>query len=52
MAPHHVIQAITSEGFAQVPYVVASGFVPVTFHTKGTEHHQSATTPRGGASVV
>src|SRR6218665_1358893 len=37
-APHHVIQATTSEGLAQGPYVVARvGFEPATFHTQGTE---------------
>jgi len=41
-APHHVIQATTSEGLAQSPYVAASGIEPATFRTK---HHQSATTP-------
>ena len=39
-APHHVIQATTSEGLAHGPYVVARvGFEPATFRTKGTEHH-------------
>jgi len=38
--PHHVIQATTSEGLAQGPYVVARvGFKPVTFRTEGNEHH-------------
>ena len=42
---HVPIQATTSEGLVQGPYVAASEFEPVTFSTKGTEHHQSATTP-------
>jgi len=47
-APHHVIQAITSEGLARGPYVEARGGVgPATFRTKGTKHHHSANhTPR------
>jgi len=44
MVPHHVIQAITSEGIAQGPYVAAKGGVePAIFHTKGTDHHNSTT---------
>jgi len=40
--PHHVIQAITSEGLAQGPYVAARGvFEPATFLTEGTHHHHS-----------
>ena len=43
-APHHVIEAITSEGFAQGPYVAArAGFEPAIFRTEGTEHHHWAT---------
>ena len=34
-APHQVIQAITGEGLAQGPYIVASGFEPPTFLTGG-----------------
>ena len=42
-APHHVIQAITSEGLAQGPYVAARGGIePATFRTEGTEHYHSA----------
>ena len=42
----HVIQALTSEVFAQGPYVAARvGFEPATFRTEGTEHHHLATTP-------
>ena len=38
--PYHGIQATTSEGLAQGPYVAARvGFEPATFHTEGTEHH-------------
>jgi len=33
LVPHHVIQATTSEGLAQGPYVVARvRFEPATFH--------------------
>ena len=39
MAPHHAIQAITSEGLAQGPYVAASGSEPAILRT---EDHQSA----------
>ena len=43
-APHHVIQAITSEELVQGPYVAARvEFEPATFRTEGTEHHHSAT---------
>ena len=46
---HHVlrvIQAITSEGLAQGPYVAATvGFEPATFRTEGTEHHHRANKP-------
>ena len=45
MAPHHVIQATSSEGLAQGPYVSAIWIEPATFCTEGTENHQSATTP-------
>ena len=42
-APHHVIQAIASEGLAQGPYVEARGGVkPATFCIEGTDHHHSA----------
>ena len=42
-APHLVIQAITSEGLAQGPYVATRGGVePATFRTEGTEHNNSA----------
>ena len=35
-----VIQAITSEGLAQGPYVAARGRVePATFRTEGTDNH-------------
>ena len=44
-APHHVIQATTSERLAHGSYVVASGTEPATFRTEGTEHHHWATTP-------
>jgi len=45
-APHHVIQAPTSEGFAQGPCLAAGmEFEQATFHTEGTEHHQSTITP-------
>jgi len=45
-APHHVIQATTSEGLAQGPYVAARvGFKPATFSIEFTKHHHSATTP-------
>ena len=37
--PHHVIQATTSEGLAQGPYVVASGFRTSDLRT---EHHHVA----------
>ena len=43
-APHNVIQATTSEGLAQGPYVAASGMKSAIFRTEGTDHHQSATT--------
>ena len=44
--PHHVIQATTSEGLAQGPYVAARvGFKPATFSIEFTKHHHSATTP-------
>src|SRR6218665_3184388 len=37
-APHHVIQATTSKGLAQGPYVQARvGFEPATLQTQGTE---------------
>ena len=37
-----IIQAITSEGLAHGPYVVARGGVePATVHTKGTDNHHS-----------
>ena len=37
-----IIQAITGEGLAQGPYVVARGGVePTTFRTEGTDHHHS-----------
>jgi len=37
-APHHVIQAIASEGLAQGPYVVARvGFEPPTLQMQGTD---------------
>ena len=39
-APHHVIQATTSEELAQGPYVSDSEFEPGTFPTEDTEHHQ------------
>src|SRR6218665_292413 len=43
LAPHHVIQAITSEGLAQGPYVADRGGVELaTFRTEVTEHHHSA----------
>ena len=39
-APHHVIQATTSEGLAQGSYVVAKvGFEAVTFRNEGNEHY-------------
>ena len=42
-APHHVIQATTSEGLAQGPYVAARvRFEPATLRMQGTEplnHH-------------
>src|SRR6218665_992736 len=45
-APHPVIQAVTSEGLAQGPYVADRGEVePATFRTEDTEHHHS--TERG-----
>ena len=37
-APHHAIQAATSEGLAQGPYVAARvGFEPVTLQMQGSE---------------
>ena len=42
-APHHVVQASTSEGLAQDLYVAARGKVePVTYRTEGKERHHSA----------
>src|SRR6218665_931905 len=42
--PRHVMQATTSGGLAQGPYVAARvGFKPETFRTEGTEHHHWAT---------
>ena len=36
--PHHVLQATTSEGLAQGPYVAAKmGFEPATLRMQGTE---------------
>jgi len=40
-APHHVMQATTSEGLAHGPYVAARwGSERATFRTEGTEHHR------------
>ena len=42
-APHHIIQATTSERLAQGSYVAARVEVePATLRTKGAEHHHSA----------
>ncbi len=41
-APHHFIQATTSEGLAQDPYMAASGGIePTTLRTEGTDPHHS-----------
>ena len=51
-APHNVIQAPTSEGLAQGPYVAAKVvFKPATFHTEDTKYHPSATTPHNYADT-
>src|SRR6218665_803423 len=45
-APHHVIQATTSEGVAQSPYMSVAarvGVEPSTLRTEGTKHHYSVT---------
>ena len=46
MAPYHVIQATTSKGLAQGPYVAARvKFEPATLRTEVTRNHHSTTTP-------
>ena len=45
-APHHVIQATTSERLSHGPYVaIRAKFEPATFGFECTEHHHWATTP-------
>ena len=36
-APHHIVQATTSAGLAQGPYVARVGFEPATMRMQGTE---------------
>ena len=45
-APHHIIQATTSEGLAQGPYMAARvGFEPATNRTKVTESNTEPPCP-------